>query len=142
MIAVGNSKVSDDAIKIDANINQGHICYFKIAETPQAVEEGYYRSLSLLGMGGGNYADNVDGISYAYVCIHRGNIKASYDTITGAAYIDWYYRIVNGVVEIWVSPKSQYPNFISILVMRNAYGNWNVGNLEHSLDLPGGLVDF
>ena len=89
-----------------------------------------------------SYADNVDGISYAYVCIHRGNIKASYDTITGAAYIDWYYRIVNGVVEIWVSPKSQYPNFISILVMRNAYGNWNVGNLEHSLDLPGGLVDF
>ena len=91
---------------------------------------------------GGNYSDNVDGISYAYVCVHRGNIKASYDTITGAAYIDWYYRIVNGVVEIWVSPKNQYPNFISILVMRNAYGNWNVGNLEHSLDLPSDLVDF
>lgn len=142
MIAVGNSKVSDDVIKIDANINQGHICYFKIAETPQAVEEGYYRSLSLLGMGGGNYSDNVDGISYAYVCVHRGNIKASYDTITRAGYIDWYYRIVNGVVEIWVSPKNQYPNFISILVMRNAYGNWNVGNLEYSLDLPSDLVDF
>lgn len=142
MIAVGNSKVSDDVIKIDANINQGHICYFKIAETPQIVEEGYYRSLSLLGMGGGNYSDNVDGISYAYVCIHRGNIKAGYDTITGATYIDWYYRIVNGVVEIWVSPKNQYPNFISILVIRNTYGNWNVGNLEHSLDLPSDLVDF
>lgn len=142
MIVIGNNNVSDDVIKIDVNINQGHIVYFKIAETPQAVEEGYYRSLSLLGMGGGNYSDNVDGISYAYVCVHRGNIKASYDTITGAAYIDWYYRIVDGVVEIWVSPKNQYPNFISILVMRNAYGNWNVGNLEHSLDLPDGLVDF
>lgn len=52
MIAIGNNNVSDNVIKIDANINQGHICYFKIAETPQAVEEGYYRSLSLLGMGG------------------------------------------------------------------------------------------
>lgn len=142
MIVIGNSNVSDDVIKIDANINEGHICYFKIAQTPQTVEEGYYRSLSLLGMGGGNYSDNVDGISYAYVCVHRGSIKAGYDTITGAAYIDWYYRIVNGVVEIWVSPKNQYPNFISILVMRNAYGNWNVGNLEYSLDLPDGLVDF
>lgn len=142
MIAIGNNNVSDNVIKIDANINEGHICYFKIAQTPQAVEEGYYRSLSLLAMGGGNCADNVDGISYAYVCVHRGNIKASYDTITRAAYIDWYYRIVNGVVEIWVSPKNQYPNFISILVMRNAYGNWNVGNLEYSLDLPDGLVNF
>lgn len=142
MIAIGNNNVSDNVIKIDANINQGHICYFKIAETPRSVEEGYYRSISLLGTGGGNYSDNADGISYAYVCVHRGNIKARYDTITGAAYIDWYYRIVNGVVEIWVSPKNQYSNFISILVMRNAYGNWNVGNLEHSLDLPDGLVDF
>lgn len=52
MIVIGNNNVSDDVIKIDANINQGHIVYFKIAETPQAVEEGYYRSLSLLGMGG------------------------------------------------------------------------------------------
>lgn len=52
MIAIGNNNVSDNVIKIDANINQGHICYFKIAETPQAVEEGYYRSLSLLGTGG------------------------------------------------------------------------------------------
>lgn len=142
MIAVGNSKVSDDAIKIDANINQGHICYFKIAETPQAVEEGYYRSLSLLGMGGGNYADNVDGISYACVCVHRGSVKAGYDTITGAAYIDWYYRINNGVVEIWVSPKQQFPNFISILIMRNNFNRWTVGNLEQSKELPDGLVDF
>lgn len=31
MIAIGNSNVSDDVIKIDANINEGHICYFKIA---------------------------------------------------------------------------------------------------------------
>lgn len=53
MITIGNNNVSDNVIKIDANINEGHICYFKIAETPQAVEEGYYRSLSLLGTGGG-----------------------------------------------------------------------------------------
>lgn len=52
MIAVGYSNISDNVIKIDANINEGHICYFKIAETPQTVEEGYYRSLSLLAMGG------------------------------------------------------------------------------------------
>lgn len=92
--------------------------------------------------GGGNYADNIDGISYARLCVHRGDIRCTYDTITNAAFIDYYYRINNGVVEIWISPKQQYPDTISIIVMRNSFNNWTVGQLETSFDLPAGLVDF
>lgn len=142
MITIGNNKIANNVISFDPNLFEGNIGYFKIAEAPQASEEGNQYSISLLGMGGGNYANNVDGISYAYVCVHRGSVKAGYDIIVGNTYLDWYYRINNGVVEIWVNPKQRFPNFISILVMRNNFNRWTVGNLEQSRELPGGLVDF
>lgn len=92
--------------------------------------------------GGGNYADNEDGPVFCNLCVHRGTIKTNYDSLTGTSYIDFYYRINHGVVEIWISPKKQYPNIISILVMRNSFNHWTVGQLEMSRELPAGLVDF
>lgn len=142
MINIGSKSAVNEVIQFDPNLNEGHICYFKIAQTPHTVEEGNQRSISLLCTGGGNYTNNIDGISYASLCVHRGNIRCSYDTVTNAAYIDYYYRINNGVVEIWISPKQQYPDTISIIVMRNSFNNWTVGQLETSFDLPAGLVDF
>lgn len=142
MITIGNNKIANNVISFNPDLFEGHIGYFKIAEVPQSSEEGSQYSISLLGTGGGNYADNVDGISYAYVCVHRGSVRAGYDTVIGNTYLDWYYRINDGVVEIWVSPKQQFPNFISILVMRNNFNRWTIGNLEQSRELPDGLVDF
>lgn len=91
---------------------------------------------------GGNYADNEDGPVFCNLCVHRGTIKTNYDSLTGTSYIDFYYRINHGVVEIWISPKKQFPNIISILVMRNSFNHWTVGQLEMSRELPAGLVGF
>lgn len=99
-------------------------------------------SLVASNWGGGNYADNEDGPVFCNLCVHRGTIKTNYDSLTGTSYIDFYYRINHGVVEIWISPKKQFPNIISILVMRNSFNHWTVGQLEMSRELPAGLVDF
>ena len=92
--------------------------------------------------GGGNYADNEDGPVFCNLCVHRGTIKTNYDSLTGTSYIDFYYRINHGVVEIWIRPKKQFPNIISILVMRNSFNHWTVGQLETSRELPAGLQIF
>lgn len=92
--------------------------------------------------GGGNYADNEDAPVFCNLCIHRGGVKTNYDTLTGVTYLDFYYRINNGMCELWVSPKKHFPDFISILVLKNNFNRWTVGQLETQRELPAGLVDF
>lgn len=142
MITIGSKSAINEVIQFDPNLFEGNIGYFKIAETSHSEEEGNRRALALLCTGGGNYADNEDGPVFCNLCVHRGTIKTNYDSLTGTSYIDFYYRINHGVVEIWISPKKQFPNIISILVMRNSFNHWTVGQLEMSRELPAGLVDF
>lgn len=145
MIAIGSNLINS-VIQFDPNLFEGNIGYFKIAETSyrpaEDLEEGNQRHLSLLCTGGGNYADNEDAPVFCNLCIHRGGVKTNYDTLTGVTYLDFYYRINNGMCELWVSPKKQFPDFISILVLKNNFNRWTVGQLETQRELPAGLVDF
>ena len=145
MITIGTNPINS-VIQFDPNLFEGNIGYFKIAETlyrpAEDLEEGNQRSISLLCTGGGNYADNEDTPVFCNMCIHRGEVKTNYDTLIGITYLDFYYRINNGMCELWVSPKKQFPTFISILVLRNSFNKWTIGQLEYQRELPGGLVDF
>ena len=142
-VGYNENPVSETVI---TNLFEGNIGYFKIAETlyrpAEDLEEGNQRHLSLLCTGGGNYADNEDAPVFCNLCIHRGRVKTNYNTLTGVTYLDFYYRINNGMCELWVSPKKQFPDFISILVLKNNFNRWTVGQLETQRELPAGLVDF
>lgn len=56
MITIGNNKIANNVISFDPNLFEGHIGYFKIAETlyrpAEDLEEGNQRSISLLCTGG------------------------------------------------------------------------------------------
>lgn len=142
MITIGSKSAINEVIQFDPNLFEGNIGYFKIAETSYSEEEGNQRTLALLCTGGGNYADNENAPVFCNLCIHRGGVKTNYDTLTGVTYLDFYYRINNGMCELWVSPKKQFPDFISILVLKNNFNRWTVGQLETQRELPAGLVDF
>lgn len=138
MIQIGDNNAALGLIVIRPNIN-GKATNIKIAQISTEYAEGDMSSIALIVSGGNNYTE-FPSVSIISCSLHRSNsVSKGINTLLNKQRKPtFYYRIEGDYLEIWCGTED-YPNHLSISVLENNFGRWEIGELERSDEDPGGF---